>query len=806
MTQPSEEQVVLREFLRSAVTQLAEGQITPDQALRAALQYPFLRQALSKEINSIKAVLLNDQLLAAKLLEIFRSVKLVVEGQLVQLGEQSADRPLPPAEIAGQAKHFAAGRKITQKIINRREAQLTNLKRNFIHNLVENWIERQRDTRLAKIKNLISGEFAKPLDRLPERPAEVTGQIIATVQRFPEARDSIEVLYEISKTNETKIEELNSATDELIAFKETVGEALIKIDNPPMAADWLVSLIDRKLTQLGNVNRQRISRESAALTETLAAQHAGSRLPLDKIDLTAAGQFFQVYATGSQRLLAGFFDRTWASWSRNEREVFIAEIVRRTWEQVKNPQELTLRLGQAVIGSAFWAKAISQGNQAFGQKNSSVLSRGQTLFLDIAWTIFGGPRETILDWLEIATLGEELSAGGRGLFPVDHRAGWQEIYFLVNTTQPNQERRDRFWQFVLDAVGLVGQEAAWRVGGRVVTGVIGRGAGAATGKLAGRGLGALLGKLLGNLLARLGGLAASTAIPIPGVNVVLGALGTIFGPQILGKIWNFFGRLTSGQIGPGTGAVGPLLAQLTGKRGKKPDTGLLFALGAVIAIIILVIVAFFNGTASRDQFALGRLGGAITGEAVPLYPEEICDPKINDCRWPAHGCITQGPFTTSSHSSNGPAANAIDIGAPSGAPAVATIDGTISEGFNGCANNTGYWGNRCGNGWGNYLIIKGKDGSLRRYAHLAQNSMPLVLRPDLKPRAIAVGQAVVLGEQIGNVDHNGSSSGPHLHYQLDSPRHINSILPPPGVPSCVDEECDRAMRAENPPRSCRVGF
>lgn len=56
----------------------------------------------------------------------------------------------------------------------------------------------------------------------------------------------------------------------------------------------------------------------------------------------------------------------------------------------------------------------------------------------------------------------------------------------------------------------------------------------------------------------------------------------------------------------------------------------------------------------------------------------------------------------------------------------------------------------------NYVIIQHADGSRAFYWHMQKNSIT----------AKAIGQTVVVGENIGVVASSGSSSGPHLHFEV----------------------------------------
>jgi hypothetical protein len=71
--------------------------------------------------------------------------------------------------------------------------------------------------------------------------------------------------------------------------------------------------------------------------------------------------------------------------------------------------------------------------------------------------------------------------------------------------------------------------------------------------------------------------------------------------------------------------------------------------------------------------------------------------------------------------------------------------------------------NRSG-GYGNYIIIDHGDGYQTLYAHLP-TTVPWV----------AVGDFVVVHQQIGLMGNTGNASGPHLHFEV---RHNGSIIDP----------------------------
>jgi murein DD-endopeptidase MepM/ murein hydrolase activator NlpD len=89
---------------------------------------------------------------------------------------------------------------------------------------------------------------------------------------------------------------------------------------------------------------------------------------------------------------------------------------------------------------------------------------------------------------------------------------------------------------------------------------------------------------------------------------------------------------------------------------------------------------------------------------------------------------------------------AIDIGMPVGTPIYASRSGTVA-----IANASGW-----GGGYGHYVIIKHNNGSLTMYAHLSKVS-------------VSAGESVSQGDQIGKSGNTGSSTGPHLHFEIRPP-------------------------------------
>jgi len=104
-----------------------------------------------------------------------------------------------------------------------------------------------------------------------------------------------------------------------------------------------------------------------------------------------------------------------------------------------------------------------------------------------------------------------------------------------------------------------------------------------------------------------------------------------------------------------------------------------------------------------------------------------------------------------------PAHDGVDLAAARNTPIHATAAGTVIRVVcNVSTNNCDVDGNRTLGGCGWYAEIQHAQAVVTRYCHL-------VRRP-----SVTVGQVVAKGQVIGYVGTSGSSSGPHLHFEIHS--------------------------------------
>ena len=95
----------------------------------------------------------------------------------------------------------------------------------------------------------------------------------------------------------------------------------------------------------------------------------------------------------------------------------------------------------------------------------------------------------------------------------------------------------------------------------------------------------------------------------------------------------------------------------------------------------------------------------------------------------------------------------IDIsGCGFGSPIYSIGSGVVTEVVSSCPGH-GYYGSKCGGGYGNVVYINHGNGVVVKYAHL--NTV-----------TARVGQTVSRGQVVGTMGNSGSSTGTHLHFEV----------------------------------------
>lgn len=98
-------------------------------------------------------------------------------------------------------------------------------------------------------------------------------------------------------------------------------------------------------------------------------------------------------------------------------------------------------------------------------------------------------------------------------------------------------------------------------------------------------------------------------------------------------------------------------------------------------------------------------------------------------------------------------------------PIYAVADGKVVYVYNGCPSRGKGYGDPCGGGMGNSIVIEHSDGYYTRYAHLTQTMY------------VKVGQQVSKGSKISTMGNSGSSTGVHLHFAVSQGTQTNYFNP-----------------------------
>ena len=176
---------------------------------------------------------------------------------------------------------------------------------------------------------------------------------------------------------------------------------------------------------------------------------------------------------------------------------------------------------------------------------------------------------------------------------------------------------------------------------------------------------------------------------------------------------------------------------------------LLIGLGIIIAVIIIIgafVALFTDGDSNNKTFSSSYsnsaywwpIGSADVDENGLYSGQPVGVTITSDYGYRIHPISGKSSFH-----------NAIDIGIPTGTPIIAMADGTVTKTVTGCI--VGDY--NCGGSCGNYVVLSHRDGLSTMYCH---NSTV----------EVKVGDNVKQGQMIAKAGTTGSSTGPHLHFNI----------------------------------------
>jgi murein DD-endopeptidase MepM/ murein hydrolase activator NlpD len=138
--------------------------------------------------------------------------------------------------------------------------------------------------------------------------------------------------------------------------------------------------------------------------------------------------------------------------------------------------------------------------------------------------------------------------------------------------------------------------------------------------------------------------------------------------------------------------------------------------------------------------------------SAPAAAPAVAPPVPGAWQLPVGAGLVSG-FRTSER----PSHNGVDLGAPRNTPILAAAAGTVIRVVcNVSAGSCDVDGNRTLKGCGWYVEVQHAGDAVTRYCHM-------VRRP-----SVLAGQTVAKGQLLGYVGTSGSSSGPHLHFEVHS--------------------------------------
>ena len=109
----------------------------------------------------------------------------------------------------------------------------------------------------------------------------------------------------------------------------------------------------------------------------------------------------------------------------------------------------------------------------------------------------------------------------------------------------------------------------------------------------------------------------------------------------------------------------------------------------------------------------------------------------------------------------------IDIsGCGYGSPVYSSTEGTVVDINTSCSSSGGYLGNQCGGEYGNFVKVATSDGKyIVTYMHM---------RNDI---VVRVGDTVTRQQKLGTMGNSGSSTGTHLHFQINETSSGSALNP-----------------------------
>jgi len=593
----------LREFVESLIDDVGSGRISPEEAMVASGQYPFLRQLLNDRGGDISRALGDKDKLRALLGEVFQSSLGTIDRQLPQLQTEKPDQALSPGDIVARATSLRSASTSVATAITSRRRVVEATKKNFIARLVQNWIEQTRAKISEEEKNNLAQDLGNRISQEASEDApagELAGRIrqaLATTRLPGEAIDR--VVREATPLNQ----ELSGGIQKLTNLRALPKELINHLDiaHPDWFAKAAIQAVETGATSVSDAVYR-------SLRVTQAAEAIEKGVPT-ATRAAASGVFFQALAgNGAQKAFAAVADGLMKQLSPLGRQDVMRAAFSRALEGVLAKTDvLTGRLGQEFVESELFRilvehtrKTISleTGPAAGVQKARGAIDDilGSILRGPVVVALTGNPQEAILTYLELFAVNSRL-ARDQKMILTEHGPVLDALRAIKQSTAAAQPQ-ETIAGLSLAAANQLQQGAAalsrvlpsWEILYTILLGYpsassLFTGAALAGGGVGGTTIGA---DASGAFMGTLGG-ALNSALGFVGGGLSSVATG-LFG----GLVGSLFG-----------GSLGSIFGGLLGPRQKTrlvDDMPKLLALVIIIAIIVLfVFPSFFNSSFVRNM-------------------------------------------------------------------------------------------------------------------------------------------------------------------------------------------------------------
>lgn len=762
---------VLKEFVDNLLDDLVGGRLTPDEAIIASQQYPYLRALIGEHKDEIALALQDEGGLRVVLERTLRAAAAAINKELPQFQAEKPDGQPSPNDIVARARSFRDARSEVLAATRRQGARVVELRKTFVHQLVQNWVEQTRTLIDKEKQQEASTAITMELERGLVGGDLSSTDLTARVHHALTGAGVGEAAATIIQREAAPIQqELAIATQKFAGVAAIPKELVVRLNAPQPARFATIAIQTVFSTTLS---------PSAALTRAASLARAAEALtspPKKGGDVTAAGVFFRAFASGpTQKAFAAAADALLNQLSPLARQEVIKATFSRAIEGALTKTEvLTTALGRDFVESELFRLVVEGARKEFSQGagGGAGVKQARGALEDIVGSLLrgpvmeplvGSPREMILSYFALLATEAGLPRDKRVLFP-DHSPAVTALSLLLGG-QPADARvtiiKDAGFTS-LSAFQAAASQISQKLPSWQTFYVILLASGAPT----------VYTSFIAPTAASMGGVSGGATPSSIFESAVGGPVGAVGGG--LSAAFGLVGRGLSGlAFGLGGGLVGMMfgggLGSLFNKlRGPRQPEGFFDDMPKVIALVVVVVIvllfvfpSFLNSplTSRAAKYAAllvnsqpQRTGGPYT-ETLPSYDGPFPEGQTGVAACAVnHKHLSQDPYDKD-YSHDGICA--YDFDAPRESEVSAVHDGYVVFVQTNIDNDKFIDGS-----YGNYVLLAGTgpDGKpfYSIYAHLSNGSSS----------HLSEGQLITAGTPIGDVDDTGDSTGTHLHLEF----------------------------------------